>query len=107
MERLESVVSTIIELFIRYSPSVKKIVGEEFKVIELENKDNAEKLLKYFSKKGWKGIWKEKYTKEKYIKEKYTSVVNWKEMKIVGRIYLKRKVVVTNVLCNYLNYIKK
>ncbi|XOA42872.1 MAG: hypothetical protein ACKKMO_00105 [Candidatus Nealsonbacteria bacterium] len=102
MEKLESVVSTIIELFIRYSPSVKKIVGEEFKVIELENKDNAEKLLKYFSKKGWKGIWKKKYTKEKY-----TSVVNWKEIKIVGRLYLKRKVVVTNILCNYLSYIKK
>lgn len=101
MEKLESVVSTIIELFIRYCPSVKKIAGdliiEEFKVKELENKDDAEKLLKYFSKKGWKGIWK----------EKYTSVVNWKEIKIVWMVYLKRKVGVTNVLCNYLNYIKK
>jgi len=93
MEKLKSVVSTIIELFMRYCPSAKKIVGEEFKVKELENKDDAEKLLKYLSKKGWKGD--------------FTSVVNWKEIKIAWRVYLKRKVVVTNVLCNYLNYIKK
>ncbi|UZE93210.1 MAG: hypothetical protein ACKKMV_01940 [Candidatus Nealsonbacteria bacterium] len=97
MEKLESVVSTIIELFIRYCPSVKKIAGdlitEEFKVIELENKDDTQKLVKYLSKKGWKGD--------------FTSVVNWKEIKIVWRVYFKRKVGVTNVLCNYLNYIKK